>query len=224
MGTAMHGKGDQGMQGKGAQGMEGKGAQGKGKGKGSSSHMGGTQGNNDQSMNQNPQSLIQKLFLDHIWYTNDYIVASMFQLPTAPALKTRLLKNQQDLGKGLGTAFPSVASQSDQITKLLTDHIVAADNVIQAAISKQDLNPKIATLYQQGQAVADSISQAFQLPLPTLRNSFHQHNEHVLKLATLLLNKQNVTGVEYIGELDTYKDQMLMMADMIFQAGHKLNP
>jgi len=199
--------------GKGGSSSPGQGGmQGKSSGKGNTQHT--------NASSQDPRSLIQKLFLDHVWYTHDYIAAAMFQLPTAPALKTRLLKNQQDLGKGLGTAFPSVASHSDQITKLLTDHIVAADNVVQAAMSKQDLNPKIAALYQQGQALADGISQAFQLPLPTLRNSFHQHNEHVVKLATFFLNKQY--DAEYTRELDAYKDQMLMMADMIFQAGHKL--
>jgi len=190
------------------------GVPGKGKGK---ALFGAGKGEKAQFLDS--RGSIQKLFTDHLWYTHGYVVASVFQLPTAPALRTRLLQNQDDIGKGLSTAFPKIASHANEITKLLTDHIGAADNVVKAAIAKQDLKQKITLLYQQGEQLADGLSQILVLPRQTLRSAFHNHNEHVIQLTTALLEKKY--DVEYIQELDTYKDQMLLIADMIWQAGQK---
>jgi hypothetical protein len=81
------------------------------------------------------KGIVRKLFSDHSWYTNDYIVAVIGHLPTGPAVSQRLLQNQQQIGQQLGQMFTKIGQQNgQQITKLLTDHITAIDNVLKSAI------------------------------------------------------------------------------------------
>jgi hypothetical protein len=174
--------------------------------------------NSSISMSQDPRSLVRKLFSDHSWYHHAFIVASVFKLPTLSAIRTRLLQNAQDLGNGLGTIFPFLQSKSSTITQLLTNHVMAGDNCVKAIISKQNLDAKTQAFYSQGDQVADALSQNLNLPQQKFRTDFHQHNEHVVKLATLLVDRKY--GTDYITELDAFNNQMLQLADIIFSAAN----
>jgi len=204
-------QGQQGMQGQNQTGMQGQ-HQGKGL----------TYGGQGTGINvlQDPRSLVHKLFADHSWYHNEFIVASVFKLQTLPAIKARLLKNAQEIGNGLGQLFPVLQPQSSALTQLLNDHIVAGDNVVKAIIAKQDVDAKSQALYTQGDKLADGVSQNLNLPQDQVRSMFHNHNAHIIQLATFLVN--NKFGNNYIMELDAFNIQMLQMSDIIFNAAQNL--
>jgi len=189
---------------------------GKGKGKGKGQ---GTDTMGKEWLMQHPELWVHKLFFDHSWYTQDYLAAVILKLETAAALKERLVKNQRDIGDALGQGFPNLAQHSQEISQLLIDHIVAADNVVQVAVSKQNLEQRTAALYAQGDAVAKGLAPVLNLPEQQLMTEWHTHNEDIIKLATLLMNRK--FGQEYIQAIDLYQDHVILLADMIFQAANQ---
>src|SRR5829696_8118717 len=74
---------------------------------------------------------MRKLWTDHVVWTRDYIVAAVGDQPDASAAADRLMKNQEDIGKAVGTYYGAAAGQ--QLTTLLKEHISIAVDLIKAA-------------------------------------------------------------------------------------------
>jgi hypothetical protein len=74
---------------------------------------------------------MRKLWTDHVVWTRDYIIAAVGDQPDAQAAATRLLRNQEDIGKAVGTIYGDAAG--NQLTTLLKEHITIAVDVIKAA-------------------------------------------------------------------------------------------
>ncbi len=144
------------------------------------------------------------------------MTAYLYSLPSSQALKKRLLDNQVEIGHELGK-FPKVgASNGIAIGKLLTQHIVLADKVLQSAKASKPLDKPVGALYQQGTHLAKTLASVLHVKALDLVVEFHTHNSHVINLATLLLKGQ--TGKKYIKELDRYINHMLHLADIIYTA------
>lgn len=74
---------------------------------------------------------MRKLWTDHVQWTRDFIVASVAEQPDASAAVSRLMRNQEDIGKAVGKYYGAAAG--DQLTSLLKDHIQTAAAVVTAA-------------------------------------------------------------------------------------------
>jgi hypothetical protein len=86
---------------------------------------------------------MRKLWTDHVQWTRDYIVASVANQPDAPAAVSRLMRNQEDLGKAVGKYYGDAAG--DQLTTLLKDHIQTAADVVTAAKANDKAGLKSAS-------------------------------------------------------------------------------
>jgi hypothetical protein len=74
---------------------------------------------------------MRTLWTDHVVWTRSYIVAAVADSPDAQAAANRLMKNQEDIGKAVGTFYGPAADR--QLTTLLKEHISIAVDLIKAA-------------------------------------------------------------------------------------------
>jgi hypothetical protein len=74
---------------------------------------------------------IHDLWVEHVVWTRQYIVAAAADSPDAGAAAERLLKNQEDIGDAIKPFYGDEAG--DQLTSLLKDHIIIAVDLLEAA-------------------------------------------------------------------------------------------
>jgi hypothetical protein len=170
-----------------------------------------------------PSVMIHKLFFDHTWFTNDYMVATIFKSPLKPVLRKRLLRNPNDLGLVLGSINVIGKQNGDQITQLFAGHLSSADDLLKSAISKnKNLQQKMQAFFTQGDQVAEGLAKIFGVPVDKFKTMFHTHNQHVITLGNLLLAKN---FPQYIIELDKFNNDVMLFADLVCGAIlHKLFP
>lgn len=162
--------------------------------------------------------MVRKLFSDHSWYTVQYIQSAVFDTPITSSIKKRLLENQDEIGFELGAHFTRIGPDNGAaIGKLLTEHIVKADEAVKAAITgSENFQDKVEDFFRQGDHLADVLSSVLELSeddAEHFKEEFHIHVQHVLNLARLLLEKNY--GQKYIAELDVYINHMLHMSDLL---------
>lgn len=150
---------------------------------------------------------MRRLWMDHILWTRLFIVSALGDLPDANDTATRLMRNQKDIGDVIGMFYPN-ASQA--ITQLLTQHIVIASQLVEAAKNKLD----ISDIRKQWYANADNISNLFQQINQNLnlRQSFYHH----LQLTeSEITNRLNGNYNHEISFFDSAMNQAVDMADII---------
>ena len=74
---------------------------------------------------------MRKLWEDHVTWTRLAIVTFAEDSPSFPATAERLLQNQVDIGDAIRPYYGEAAG--DQLTALLTDHILIAVDILEAA-------------------------------------------------------------------------------------------
>lgn len=160
--------------------------------------------------------LVRKLFTEHAVYTKFFIESALYNLPDVDIITKRLLQNQIDIGQSIGKFVGSL--QGDKLAKLLTDHILLAASAITASkTNDKTLDQKIKELFKNSKQVAKFLSNLNPsiLPFNEILKMFNQHNQYVLDITTLNLQKN--FKQEYI-TYDKYYEHMLMMADLITDA------
>ena len=110
------------------------------------------------SMTQSPEHALymdmRKLWADHVIWTRDYIIAAVDGSQSADAAAKRLMKNQEDIGKAVGSFYGSQAG--NQLTKLLKEHISIAVELVAAA--KADDQTKFQDQNKRWKENADQIA------------------------------------------------------------------
>lgn len=74
---------------------------------------------------------MQKLWIEHAWWTRSLIVSSLAGLKDQNDVLTRLLQNQVDLGNIIKPYYGEQAG--NKLTSLLKEHILIAGKIIEAA-------------------------------------------------------------------------------------------
>jgi hypothetical protein len=74
---------------------------------------------------------LHDLWVEHVVWTRQYIVAAAVDSPDASFAAERLLKNQDDIGDAIKPYYGDEAG--DQLTILLKDHILIAVDLLEAA-------------------------------------------------------------------------------------------
>ncbi|MGG2025621.1 glycosyltransferase [Gottfriedia sp. S16(2024)] len=100
------------------------------------------------------QGDMRKLWMDHTIWTSKYIVSAVAGLPDKDVVLARLLRNQQDTGNAVKPYYGAAAG--DQLAKLLTEHIVLAGKIVDAA--KANDMATLKTLNDQWFKNADDIA------------------------------------------------------------------
>lgn len=74
---------------------------------------------------------LHDLWVEHVVWTRQYIVAAATDSPDTPFAAERLLKNQEDIGDAIKPYYGDEAGE--QLTTLLKDHILIAVDLLEAA-------------------------------------------------------------------------------------------
>jgi len=155
----------------------------------------------------------QKLWIDHVSWTRNFITSDLASLPDKEAVLQRLLKNQEDIGNSIKPYYGDKAG--NELTELLKEHIQLAGQVLDSAKNnnKENLDKYNKLWYEN----ADEISKFLSSANPNWSNSelkhmLHKHLQFVTQQVTERLNKDwNADIIAY----DAGEDHMIKFADII---------
>ncbi|MDP5276003.1 glycosyltransferase [Chengkuizengella axinellae] len=74
---------------------------------------------------------LRRLWIDHTWWTRNVIISLLAGLDDKEKALERLLQNQVDIGNAIKPYYGEQAG--DELSKLLTEHILIAGKIIDAA-------------------------------------------------------------------------------------------
>lgn len=81
---------------------------------------------------------MQKLWIEHAWWTRNYIISNLAGLGDEKDVLERLLQNQTDIGNIIKPYYGAEAG--NKLTELLKKHILIAGKIIEAAKVKDQNN------------------------------------------------------------------------------------
>lgn len=164
-----------------------------------------------QPANQVNQSdirwVMRKLWMEHVLWTRLFIVSALGDLADAKDTAARLMKNQKDIGDVVGMFYPNAANQ---VTALLTQHIMIASQLVEAAKNKQDINE----IRKQWYANADQVANLFQSVNPGINLRQHLY-AHLQLTEGEILNRISGNYQNEITFFDNAMNQSVEMADII---------
>jgi len=160
---------------------------------------------------------MRKLWEDHITWTRLVIVSKLTlptDLPDLSVTVNRLLQNQVDIGDAIEPFFGTAAA--NQLTQLLTGHIVTAANIL-AALKAGDtaaMNAAIAAWYANAHEIAVFLSTSNPRfwPLDEMDQMMKEHLDLTLEEAVARFEGRYADDVRAYDEVHL---QILEMADML---------
>lgn len=157
---------------------------------------------------------MRKLWEDHITWTRLYIISAAEDLPDKDLTAARLLQNQVDIGNAIKPFYGDAAGA--QLTALLTDHILIAVEVIDAAKAGDTdaFNAALEKWYENGDDIAAFLHAANprNWPLDEMEMMMKSHLDLTLEEAAARLNG------DYAADIVAYDKvhvDILHMADML---------
>ncbi len=157
---------------------------------------------------------MRKLWEDHVTWTRLAIVdVAAGAVDTGPTVE-RLLQNQVDIGNAVTPFYGAAAGE--QLTVLLTTHIVLAANILvdAKAGNTAGVNENATAWYANADAIATFLSRANSRnwPLDTMRSMMKEHLDLTLTEAVAQLSGDYATS---IATYDQVHVEILQMADML---------
>lgn len=133
---------------------------------------------------------MQKLWIEHAWWTRSVIVSRLADLEDKDKVLERLLRNQEDLGNLIKPYYGEGAG--NKLTELLKEHIVIAGDIIDAA--KKDDQAAVEKLDKDWHRNADEIVDFLATANPywkkeELKDMFYTHLKFTTDEVTFRLKK-----------------------------------
>jgi hypothetical protein len=157
---------------------------------------------------------MRQLWEQHVTWTRLFIVSFVADLPDLQATTDRLLQNQVDIGDAVKPFYGDAAG--DQLTKLLTDHILTAADVLAAAKAGDTAAFQQASdaWYANARQIAKFLHAANpkNWPLADLRMMMKDHLDLTLKEASDQLAGDYASSV---ADFDAVETEILGMADTL---------
>jgi hypothetical protein len=144
------------------------------------SHIASFAANND-NLNQTKitelRISLHDLWIEHIMWTRQYVVAAAANQPDASFAAERLLKNQEDIGNAIKPFYGDQAG--NQLTSQLKDHITIAVDLLEAA--KSGNSTALEQIEKKWYANADEIATFLSVANPnwTKEDMLNMLNEHL---------------------------------------------
>jgi hypothetical protein len=154
---------------------------------------------------------MDKLWIEHVLWTRQFIVSSVANLGDAGDAAQRLLKNQDEIGNAIAPFYGKNAGNA--LAKLLREHILIAADIVKAALAKD--NEKVKTLDVKWHKNADDIAQFLNKANPNnwpekaLRDMFYEHLKVTTQELMLRIEKK---WADDVTNYDKVVDQAVMMA------------
>lgn len=155
----------------------------------------------------------RKLWIDHVLWTRNFIVADMDSLEDKSNVLERLLKNQDDIGNSVKPYYGEEAG--DKLSSLLRDHIKLAGQVLDATKSdnKNDFGKYNKLWYENADLIADFLSSANpNYSNEILKDMLHKHLDLILEATTARIKK------DWNADIDAYdrgEEHMINFADIL---------
>ncbi|HEX6270452.1 MAG TPA: hypothetical protein VFZ43_09470 [Anaerolineales bacterium] len=159
---------------------------------------------------------MRKLWEDHITWTRLVIIGVIGDLPAADLEESikRLLQNQVDIGNAIKPFYGEEAGE--RLTELLTDHILIAAEILQAAEDGNTaaLNDAIERWYANADDIAEFLNAANpeNWPLEEMKAMMREHLDLTLQEAVAYLEGDYAASVAFYDQVHI---QALEMADML---------
>jgi hypothetical protein len=157
---------------------------------------------------------MRKLWEDHVTWTRLVIVDVAFGTADTQATLGRLLQNQLDIGNAIKPFYGDAAG--NQLTALLTTHIVLAGNIlVDAKAGNTDgVNANVTLWYQNANDIAAFLNGANpnNWPLADMQGMMKTHLDLTLQEAVAQLTGDYATS---ISSYDQVHLEILQMADML---------
>jgi hypothetical protein len=157
---------------------------------------------------------MRRLWVDHVTWTRLFIVSFVADLPDLQATTDRLLQNQVDIGDAVKPFYGKTAG--NQLTALLTDHILTAAELLGAAKSNDQtaFEQAKADWYANAREIARFLHDANpdHWRLADLRVMMRDHLDLTLQEAAQQLGGDYAASVATYDEVET---EILHMADML---------
>jgi hypothetical protein len=157
---------------------------------------------------------MRKLWEDHVTWTRLFIVSAVAELPDLEATTARLLRNQRDIGNAIKPYYGKAAGK--QLTKLLTEHILVAADIVGAAKAGDDdaVTEHSDRWYRNAKEIADFLHAANpeHWHRGEMRAMMREHLDLTLEEAVANLTGDHRTDIR---AYDRIHRQILPMADML---------
>lgn len=157
---------------------------------------------------------MRKFWEDHITWTRAYIVSFAADLPDTEMVANRLLQNQMDIGNAIRPIYGDEAA--DQLTQLLTDHILGAVDILTAAKAGDTatMDAAVEAWRVNGDDIATFLNSANpdNWPLEELKSQMQMHLDLTLAEAQARLEGN------YEADIAAYEDvhvHILELADVL---------
>ncbi|MFC5403353.1 glycosyltransferase [Cohnella soli] len=159
------------------------------------------------------QNDLRKLWIDHVVWTRNYIVSAVAGADDQAKVLARLLQNQQDLGNAIKPFYGDATG--NKFTDLLTQHILLAGKVVDAAIkgNQADVAANNKLWYQNADEVAKFLGGINpNWKEQELKDIWHKHLQLITTAMTTRLAK-DWTGD--IAAFDEGEQHMIHFADVM---------
>ncbi|HEY3381592.1 MAG TPA: hypothetical protein VGK32_07480 [Vicinamibacterales bacterium] len=156
---------------------------------------------------------MRKLWSDHAIWTREYIVAAVDGTPDAQAAATRLLRNQDDIGRAIASFYGDAAGE--KLTGLLKQHILIAVDLVAAAKAGDHAKSAAAdrAWTANGEQIADFLSRANpNWPRAAVADMMAMHLATTTKEVVARLNKKWDDDVQAFDEVYSH---LMKMADVL---------
>jgi hypothetical protein len=157
---------------------------------------------------------MRRLWVDHVTWTRLFIVSFVADLPDLEVTTARLLQNQVDIGDAVKPFYGGGAG--NELTELLTEHILTAADVLAAAKAGDTdaFDAANDAWYENAREIARFLRDANpdNWPLRDLRSMMKTHLDLTLAEAAAQLSGDYSTSVALYDEVET---EILHMADML---------
>jgi prophage DNA circulation protein len=156
---------------------------------------------------------MRKLWSDHVWWTRDYLITAIADMPDVQAATTRLLKNQEDIGTAIVPYYGKEAGE--KLTALLKEHILISADVVAAA--KENNNVKLKEEDEKLHANADDIALFLSTAnqnwtQDTIKDMMYEHLKLTTEEAVARLKKDWSTDIE---SFEKVFDEIMEMSDAL---------
>ena len=157
---------------------------------------------------------MRRVWVDHVTWTRLFIVSFVADLPDLQATTDRLLQNQVDIGDAVKPFYGRAAG--NELTDLLTEHILTAADVLAAAKSGDTaaFDEAKQAWYANARQIARFLHEANprNWPLADLRSMMRMHLDLTLEEAAHQLGGDYAASV---ADYDAVETEILHMADML---------
>lgn len=185
---------------------------------GSAYYLGTRYPSHTSSCNISPQRCslrtnMRKLWSDHVWWTRDYLITAIADMPDLNATTQRLLKNQDDIGTAIVPYYGKEAGK--KLTALLKEHILIAADVVAAAKANNTAKLKEADTkwHANADAIALFLSDANpHWPKKEMQDMMYEHLKLTTEEAVARLKK------DWAADIDAFEkvfNEIMMMSDML---------